>query len=123
MGEIARCAFESLSLKYRSVLEALERLTGRQLQVIRIVGGGSLNSFLCQMIADCCNRAVVSGPVEASALGNIMLQAIATGHLAGITEGREATALSVQCATFAPHRSDRWDEAFSHFQQLEANQA
>jgi rhamnulokinase len=121
VGEIARCAFESLSLKYRSVLESLRKLTGRGLGTIRVVGGGGLNAVLCQMTADACGCQVVSGPSEASALGNVMLQAVATGHLDNVRSGRAAIAGSVQCSVFDPHRSDRWDEAYARFRLLEAN--
>lgn len=119
-GETARCAFESLSLKYRSVLESLRKLTGRELSTVRVVGGGGLNAVLCQMTADACGCPVVSGPSEASALGNVMLQAIATGHLDDVQSGRAALAESVQCTAFEPHRSGGWDEAYARFQLLEA---
>jgi rhamnulokinase len=118
-GEIARCAFESLSLKYRSVLESLETLTGRHLDSIRVVGGGSLNHFLCQMIADACDRPVVCGPVEASALGNVMLQAVATGHLQDVSAGRAAIGGSVECVALAPRPNDAWEEAYARFKALE----
>jgi rhamnulokinase len=121
IGEIARCAFESLSLKYSSVLESLRKLTGRGLGTIRVVGGGGLNTVLCQMTADACGCQVVSGPAEASALGNAMLQAVATGHLADVSSGRAAIAESVQCSVFDPHRSDRWDKANERFRRLESN--
>jgi rhamnulokinase len=121
IGEIARCAFEGLSLKYRSALESLELLTGRELRTIRVVGGGSLNTFLCQMTADACNRVVVGGPVEASALGNVMLQAVATGHLSNLSAGRVAIAASVQCRSYEPRRSDAWDEAYMRFKRLETD--
>ena len=117
-GEIARCAFESLSLNYRSVLDSLRALTGRNLNVIRIVGGGGLNAMLCQMTADACGCEVVSGPVEASTLGNVIMQAIATGHLADVREGRAAIAKSVECSSFTPHRDHRWDEAYARFRAL-----
>lgn len=117
-GEIARCAFESLSLNYRSVLESLRALTGRDLGTIRVAGGGGLNAMLCRMTADACGCEVVSGPAEASALGNVMVQAIATGHLSGVSEGRAAIAASVDCSTFAPRRDDRRDEAFARFRAL-----
>jgi len=120
VGEMARCAFESLSLKYRSVLESLRKLTGRELRTIRVVGGGGLNTVLCQMTADACGCQVVSGPSEASALGNVMLQAVATGYLADVRSGRAALAESEQCSIFDPVRSDRWDEAYARFQLLEA---
>ena len=120
-GEIARCAFESLSLKYRSVLESLRKLTGRGLGTIRVVGGGGLNAVLCQMTADACGCQVVSGPSEASALGNAMLQAVATGHLDNVRSGRATIAESGQCSVFDPHRSDQWDETYARFRLLEAN--
>jgi rhamnulokinase len=119
MGEIARCAFESLSLKYRSVLESLEKLTGRRLNTIRVVGGGSLNHFFCQMIADACDRTVVCGPVEASALGNVMLQAVATGHIQNAGAGRAAIEASVECVTLLPRKDEGWDEAYARFKTIE----
>jgi rhamnulokinase len=119
IGEIARSAFESLSLKYRSVIEQLELLIQKKIATIRIVGGGSLNTFLCQMTADACRRLVVSGPSEASALGNVMLQAVATGHLPHLSAARVALADSVQCCSFEPRPSDAWDEAYIRFKQLE----
>jgi rhamnulokinase len=123
VGEIVRCAFESLSLKYRSVLQSLENLTGRHLASVRVVGGGSLNHFLSQMVADACDRTVVCGPVEASALGNVMLQAMATGHLQDLNAGRAAIAASVECVLLMPRRSDGWDEAYARFKTIEHQSA
>jgi rhamnulokinase len=120
-GAFVRSALESLSLKYRSVLESLEFLTGRHLRTLRVVGGGSLNSLLCQMIADACDRVVVSGPAEASALGNVMMQAIAMNHLPDIQAGRGSIAESVHRRTFEPRRSDAWDEAYARFKGLEVD--
>jgi rhamnulokinase len=119
VGAIARCSFESLSLKYRSVFESLRKLSGRTLQTIRVVGGGGLNAMLCQMTADACDCPVVVGPAEASTLGNVMLQAVATGDLSDVRSGRAAIARSVQCSVFEPHHSDRWDAAFARFSALE----
>ncbi len=119
IGAIARCCFESLSLKYRSVLESLEILTGRHLETIRVVGGGCLNELLCQMTADACNCRVVSGPAEASALGNIMLQAIATGHLSNMSAGRTSIADSIHCTSYTPQRSGAWDEASARLEQMQ----
>lgn len=81
MGALIRCCLESLALKYRSVLEDLEILTGNSFDVIRIVGSGSQNTLLCQYTANACKRPVIAGPVEATALGNVMVQAIAWGFL------------------------------------------
>ncbi len=119
VGAIARGCFESLSLKYRSVLESLQVLTGRRLEAIRVVGGGCLNALLCQMTADACDRVVVSGPVEASAFGNVMLQAVATGYLPSVSAGRVSIAESIQCTSYFPHRSDAWDEASIRLGQMQ----
>jgi len=116
---IARCCLESLALKYRIVLEALETLTGRDLKTIRVVGGGSQNKLLNQLTADVCRRVVVAGPVEASALGNVMVQAVATGTLAGIREGRESIALSADLVTYEPRPLADLDLAYDRFCSLE----
>jgi rhamnulokinase len=117
-GEVTRCCLESLALRYRWVTEALEHLTGRKLSTIRIVGGGIQNKLLNQFTADACNRNVITGPVEATALGNIMMQAVATGHIKDLTAGRKAIAASVQQETYTPHHSTHWDKAFETFKGL-----
>jgi rhamnulokinase len=119
IGGITRCCLESLALKYRSVLESLEILRERSLKTIRVVGGGCLNALLCQMTADACNRLVISGPAEASAYGNVMLQAIATGHLPSVKAGRQAIAESVQCASYFSHRTAAWDEAYGRLERMQ----
>jgi rhamnulokinase len=119
VGAIARCAFESLSLNYRMVLESLRVLTGRNLHTIRVAGGGGLNSMLCQMTADACECEVVSGPAEASTLGNVMLQAVAARHIANLGEGRSAIANSVQCSHCSPAPSPAWDDAYARFCALQ----
>jgi rhamnulokinase len=118
IGEIARCCLESLALRYRWVLEALEQLTGRKLNTIRIVGGGSQNKLLNQFTADACGREVVTGPVEATALGNIMMQALATGHIKTLEAGRAAIAASVKQERFTPRSSGDWGNAFKTFKEL-----
>ncbi|MGO8718321.1 MAG: rhamnulokinase [Acidobacteriaceae bacterium] len=119
IGAVARCCLESLSLKYRSVLGSLESLTRRRLETIRVVGGGCRNAVLCQMTADACDRVVVSGPAEASAFGNVMLQAIATGHLPNVDAGRAAIAASIQFVSYSPQRTDTWDEAYARLEHAQ----
>lgn len=114
-GEIARCVFESLSFAYREVIESLQRITNRSLPVIRVVGGGALNQFLCQITADACGREVIAGPVEAAALGNAIVQAVATGHLRDLGEGRAAVKRSVECRSYSPARADAWQGAFERY--------
>jgi rhamnulokinase len=117
-GEVVRCWLESLALKHRWDLAALEELTGRRLDTIRIVGGGSQNHLFCQLTADACRRTVVAGPVEATALGKVLVQAVATGYLPDIAAGRQAVAASVQRVTFEPGDSGDWDAAFAGFGAL-----
>lgn len=118
-GEFARSLFESLALKYRSVLRSLEKLTRKRLHIIRVVGGGSRNPMLCQMIADACNRPVMAGPAEATSLGNIAVQALATGHISGVSEAWATIAASYECGQYDPKCSDEWEEAQFRFSALE----
>jgi rhamnulokinase len=118
VGAVVRCCLENLALNYRRVLDELETLTGRRVKTIRIVGGGSRNHLLSQFTADACRRPVVAGPVEATALGNVLLQAIATGHLSDVPSGREAIAASVHPRHFEPGAGDIWEEAYGRFMNL-----
>ncbi len=118
IGAIARCCLESLSLKCRWVAEALETLTSRKIRIIRMVGGGSRNTMLCQFTADATGRKVVAGPVEAAALGNVMVQAIATGLLPDATAGRRAMAASVERCDYQPGRDIDWEPAYRRCQNF-----
>jgi rhamnulokinase len=118
LGEVARCIFESLSFSYRAVLDELQQLTHRNLCVLRIVGGGSLNQFFCQTIADATGRTIIAGPSEATAFGNVMAQAVATGHLPDFAAAAEAMKNSVQCDTYQPGPREKWDEAYVRFGSL-----
>jgi rhamnulokinase len=117
-GAVVRCCLENLALNYRRVLDELETLTGRRVKTIRVVGGGSQNHLLSQFTADACRRPVVAGPVEATALGNVLLQAIATGHLSDISSGRDAIAASIHPRHFEPGAGDIWEEAYGRFINL-----
>ncbi|HEV2123548.1 MAG TPA: rhamnulokinase family protein [Chloroflexota bacterium] len=118
VGEFARCCLDSLALRYRWVLEALEQVAEHRLETVRIVGGGSQNRLLCQLTADVSGRQVVAGPVEATALGNIMVQAVASGLLPDIQAGRRAVGSSVELVAFVPAPTPVYDEAFDRFVQL-----
>ena len=119
-GAIVRCALESLALRYRLVLQWLEELTGKSLASIHIVGGGAQNGLLCQMAADACNRRVLAGPVEATALGNVLMQAIASGEVGTIRDARHVVAESFEVEQYEPRSTGPWDEAFEVFQRLVA---
>jgi rhamnulokinase len=118
VGEFARCCFESLSLAYWSTLEALRSLTGAEIRTLRVVGGGCLNGFLCQMTADACACSVVSGPTEASALGNVMMQAVALGAVKDVAAGRAAIKASLELIEYTPRAEDRWSDARSRYLAL-----
>ena len=118
VGEIVRCCLESLALKYRSVLDGLEGLLERRLDKIYIVGGGSQNHLLNQFTADACRREVVAGPVEATALGNLLVQAVATGYINDIAAGRRVVAVSVTRQCFEPEHGEAWEKAYGRFQGL-----
>ena len=117
-GQIIRAALESLALRYRQVLAWLEQLTGGHIKTIHIVGGGTQNKLLCQMTADACQRAVVAGPIEATAIGNLMMQAVAAGEVASIAEARELVRNSFPVEQFEPQDNEDWDAAFARFEQL-----
>ena len=123
VGAVVRCCLESLALRYRATLDDLQELVGHRLEVIRIVGGGSQNRLLCQMTADACGVPVVAGPVEATALGNLMVQAIATGELDGIAAGRAAVAASVTLDTYEPSSGGAWDEMLARLRRPATHEA
>jgi rhamnulokinase len=111
-GEMARVVLESLALKYRLTLEQLERLTGKRLDPIHIIGGGTKNRLLNQLTADCTGRKVVTGPVEATAIGNILMQAIALGHLESLAAARALVRQSFEVETYQPTHQEGWNEAY-----------
>jgi rhamnulokinase len=119
-GATVRCALESLTLCYRYVLEKLEQLTGQRLEVIHIVGGGSQNALLNQLTADACNRPVVAGPVEATAAGNVLIQALGLGVLHSLAEAREVVRQSFEVRTFTPRHPDAWQKPYERFVSFRA---
>jgi rhamnulokinase len=102
-AEFVRCIMESLAFKYASVLDTITTITKQKIEVLHIVGGGSQNDLLNQLTADAAGIPVVAGPVEATALGNIIMQAIAHGNIKSIQHGREIVARSFPLKTFEPH--------------------
>ncbi len=117
-GAILRCALESLALEYRWVAERLDELTGKRLGTIHIIGGGAQNELLDQLAADATGRRVVTGPIEATALGNVLVQAKALGHIGSIAEGREVVKASFDLKTFEPRDTARWDGVYSRYLQI-----
>ncbi len=117
-GAVLRCALESLALKYRWVVERLEEMTGQPISVVHIVGGGTQNRLLNQFTANATGRPVVTGPIEATALGNIMMQMLAVGQISSLSEGRELVRRSFPVKTYRPEDSEGWGEAYQRFVKL-----
>jgi rhamnulokinase len=111
-GEILRTAFESMALKYRLVLERLEDLRGGPVEVLHIVGGGTRNRLLNQMVAEAINRPVITGPVEATSVGNFLMQMIAGGDLNSLDEGKALVGDSFETAEFEPENPAPWEAPF-----------
>jgi len=117
-SEIVRCILESLALEYRWGTEKLRELSGRSLPIIHIIGGGSRNRLLNHFTADATGCEVIAGPVEAAAIGNILLQAIALGQLSSLTEGRALVRRSFDVTAYQPGNRPPWDEAYSRYLAL-----
>jgi len=117
-GALIRCALESLALKYRWVIEKLEVLTNRPLKAIHIVGGGTKNRLLSQFTADATGLPVITGPIEATAIGNLLAQGLALGEIASWGEARQVVCQSCDVETFEPHPSPAWEDAYGRFLQL-----
>lgn len=117
-GEFARCIFESLALKYRYTLDCLKDISGRDFKTIHIIGGGSQNKLLCQFTADATGLEVVSGPAEGTAIGNIMVQAMAMGEVSSLSEIRRIIKNSFDFETYKPQNTDEWEKAYEFFKSL-----
>ena len=111
-GEIVRVALESLAIKYRFVLERLEELIGKRLEPLHIIGGGTRNRLLNQFTADAIGRSVVTGPVEAAAIGNILMQAITLGQLDSLGDARLLVRRSFEIEEYHPRQQDGWEKAY-----------
>ncbi len=117
-GAIIRAALESLALRYRMVLGFLEELIDSRINTIHIVGGGAKNALLCQMAADATNRRVVAGPVEATAIGNLVVQAVACSAIGSLAQAREIIRASFEVQEYRPKQTAAWDEAYERFEKL-----
>lgn len=117
-GAVVRLALEGLALKYRYVLECLEDLFDRRLERIHIVGGGIQNRLLCQFTADATQRPVVAGPVEATAIGNLMVQALGLGEVSSLDQARQVVRRSFVPDYYTPGPSQGWDAAYARFRPL-----
>ena len=118
VGQFVRCCLESLALKYRQTLDGLEEVLGKQFDVLHVVGGGGKNELLNQMTADAIQRRVVVGPYEATATGNVMVQAMGAGDVADQAEIRRIVAASVETSPYEPKQPEQWQQAYDRFADL-----
>jgi rhamnulokinase len=114
-AQTLRCIFESLALKYRWSMERLGIITAKQFETLHILGGGARNDLLNQFTANAIGRAVVAGPAEATAVGNLLAQAMALGDIAGLAEAREVVSRSFSPVDYSPEDRDSWDESYRRF--------
>jgi rhamnulokinase len=119
-GEIVRVVLESLALRYRWTMEKIARLQRCTFDVLHVVGGGSQNSLLCQFTADATGVPVMAGPVEATAMGNAALQAVAMGELASLDEARQLIRRFCDVVVYEPGQRSQWDDAYQFFEGLVA---
>jgi rhamnulokinase len=118
-SRLARVILDSLALRYASVIATIERLTGAAIPGIHVVGGGCLNGYLNQATADASGRPVLAGPVEATATGNVMIQAIAAKETASLAEARERVSASAELRAFGPRHPSAWAEARARYGEIE----
>ena len=117
-GAVIRTIAESLAFKYRQVVEGMEEVTGKKYSVINIVGGGIKDKMICQFTANATNRVVNAGPVEATSIGNVIVQGIALGAIKDLNEGRKAVQNSFDIAEYTPEDPDAWNEAYKKWQDI-----
>ncbi len=116
-GAYVRCVMESLALKYRRVLGNLEQLCGKHIEQLRVIGGGSKNRMLNQFTADATGRRVLAGPAEATALGNIAIQILASGEASSLQEVRAIVDRSFPTEVFEPLETEKWEQQTERFEQ------
>ena len=118
VGQVARCVYESLALKYRHALEGLEKMKGQRIDSLNIVGGPINNRFLNQLIADSLDRDVITGPVEGAAIGNLLTQAMALGDIADLAQLRQVVRNSESVETWKPNHTQAWEDAYNKLLNL-----
>lgn len=118
VGEVVRCIYESLALKYKNVLSGIEDCTEKTYDRIHVAGGGTKDTFLCAMTASSCNRTVYAGPIEATVLGNVAVQLMSAGKIKDITDARKIIAKGEQLRIYQPENQADWENAYAKFLKI-----
>lgn len=118
VGEVMRCIYESLAMKYRETFDKIKECTGKDYPVIQVIGGGTKDTLLCKLTANSCGTTVKAGPIEATVLGNIAVQLISAGEIKNIKEARRIIAQSEKVATYEPNDSALWSEKFEVYKKV-----
>ncbi len=115
VGEIMRCIYESLALKYKAAISELEECTGKKFETLYMIGGGTKDKFLSALTANSCGITVSSGPVEATAMGNVLIQLMAQGEVRDLSHAREIVRASEKISYFEPENTDEWERAYEKY--------
>ena len=118
VGQVMRCIYESLALKYRYALDQLTQATGKRFTALHVLGGGTKDGLLCRMTARCTGLPVIAGPVEATALGNLLVQLTALGELPDLEAGRRIIARSEPLTRYDPQENKAWNESYTRYREL-----
>lgn len=115
VGEVMRCIYESLAMKYRLVFEKISKCTGKKYDTVNMIGGGTKDTLLCKMTSCACGTSVVTGPVEATALGNVCVQLLSSGDIGDMNEARRIIANCEMLKRYEPQDREKWKKAFEKF--------
>lgn len=118
LGEVMRCIYESLAMKYRQSLDEIRECTGKDYSTIYMVGGGIKDKFLCKLAASSCGCTVSAGPVEATAYGNAAIQLISMGVIKDIKAAREIIAHSEEIKLYLPENTEEWNTAYARYKSI-----
>lgn len=118
IGEISRCVYESIVLKFRCYVLMLEKLTGKKIELLHIVGGGMKNTLICKWMADATGKPLKAGPTETTSMGNLIMQLKSAGEITSLDEGRQISQNSSVVYYFTPDNGEVWDAAYERYLKL-----
>jgi rhamnulokinase len=118
IGQVVRCIFDSLAMKYRKTLEFLKKVSPVPVEKLHIIGGGAKNTYLCQLTANATGMPVIAGPAEGTAIGNLLVQAMALGYLKSLAEIRRVVRNSIETTTCLPEDTEAWNKAYADYLKI-----